>query len=212
MNKIKHLIFDFDGTISDVLQITPELFELVWKDMGRTPPSKETMLSYRGLGPIEIAKREKVPMRKVPQALQSTIKHLSKLRRKVPIVSGMDDLLFELRRSSKYETLHILSSNKTVNLTFFLEKYKLTEVFDSVTGDLTAFNKPKKLKQLLQINGLNPEECLMIGDENRDLVAANKCGIRSVAVEWGLGMKSRYKKHKPIHIVSSIEQLREVLL
>jgi phosphoglycolate phosphatase len=212
MREFKNLIFDFDGTISDVLEITPALFELVWKDMGRTPPSKETMMSYRGLGPIEIAKREKLPLRKVPMGLQSTVKHLSMLRQKVPVVKGMDVLLRDLKKSGKYDSMHILTSNKTENVEFFLRKYQIEDLFDSITGDLTAFNKPKKLKQLMTKNELKPIECLMIGDENRDLIAANRCGISAIAVEWGLGIKARYKKHKPMRVVANVAELREVLL
>ena len=58
-----------------------------------------------------------------------------------------------------------------------------------VCGDTTPHLKPHpaSLLHAAQVLRLAPQECLYLGDDLRDILAAHAAGMSSVAVEWGYG-------------------------
>lgn len=60
--------------------------------------------------------------------------------------------------------------------------------------DGTRSNKGDLLAHALKRLGLNPSECLMVGDRHHDFDAARAVGMRSIGVAWGYGPDDELKQ------------------
>lgn len=80
-------------------------------------------------------------------------------------------------------------SNKREHLSRgILHKLDLLQFFDLVVGSDTALQKkPSAIPVLyvLQKLGIRPEEAVMIGDSNFDIIAGKNAGVTTVAVTYG---------------------------
>ena len=57
---------------------------------------------------------------------------------------------------------------------------------------------------------LNLEEVIYIGDEDRDIIAAKRVGVKVIAVTWGYNSKEKLMKEKPDCLVSSPKELEKI--
>ena len=59
---------------------------------------------------------------------------------------------------------------------------------------------------------LTPGRVVMVGDRRHDIDGARACGVASVAVTWGFGSAEELAAATPDHTVSSVGELRSLLL
>ena len=65
----------------------------------------------------------------------------------------------------------------------------------------------KVIKQILKDRSLKAKKVVMIGDETRDIEAATKSGVGSIAVTWGFNSEDLLSTSNPDRILHSPEQL-----
>lgn len=65
-----------------------------------------------------------------------------------------------------------------------------------------------KCAELLEIS---PEQIISIGDDPKDIHAANKAGMTSVAVTWGISQHSNFLSANPDYIVDSASELIQII-
>jgi phosphoglycolate phosphatase-like HAD superfamily hydrolase len=58
---------------------------------------------------------------------------------------------------------------------------------------------------------LKPREILFIGDEIRDIDAAQETGVHIAAVTWGYNSRTALESAAPDHILDSPEEITELL-
>ena len=75
----------------------------------------------------------------------------------------------------------------------------------------TIWSKHHSLAKLIKSRGFLRENVLYIGDETRDISAARKCGIRSVAVSWGYNSRKALSADSPDYLVETPEKFLELL-
>ena len=88
----------------------------------------------------------------------------------------------------------------------FLENNQL-ELFDFIHTTSKIWSKNRSLKTLIHDNQLKLSEVIYIGDETRDIVAAQKAGIRCVAVTWGFNSRKALEAHRPDYLIHSPQEL-----
>ena len=59
--------------------------------------------------------------------------------------------------------------------------------------------------------GVKPEEVLYVGDETRDVQAAQKCNVRMAAVCWGYNSSQILHHYRPDYIISQPGELIQIL-
>jgi len=99
---------------------------------------------------------------------------------------GMDTLLGEIEaRGLRWGIV----TNKSTSLTRKLVATMGLKPACVVCGDTTLHLKPHPASLLHAANELRlePRDCLYLGDDLRDILAAHAAGMSSVAVEWGYG-------------------------
>ncbi len=83
-----------------------------------------------------------------------------------------------------------------------------------VGGDTTAHAKPHPapLLEAAKRAGVAPEQCLYVGDDERDIVAGRAAGMRTVAAAWGyLGQGKPIEEWRADIVISSPAELLQVL-
>jgi phosphoglycolate phosphatase-like HAD superfamily hydrolase len=73
------------------------------------------------------------------------------------------------------------------------------------------FGKAKVLKELLNKENLNKDDCIYIGDEVRDIEACKEIGLRLVSVTWGYNVDSVLKAYNPDFLANTPQALNKIL-
>jgi phosphoglycolate phosphatase len=104
----------------------------------------------------------------------------------------------------------ILSSNSTDNIHRFLQQHRLLS-FDWFSCGASLFGKTARLRRLVRQIGLPPSEVFFIGDEVRDIAAANDVGVRSIGVVWGYASRDALEAAEPTFIADTPAELAEYI-
>lgn len=107
--------------------------------------------------------------------------------------------------------LAIVSSSSTIYINNYLEEEGLTNCFASVLGYDTRGDKIHKIKTLLEKYKTAPEDTLYITDTIGDMIEAEECGVKSVAVTWGFQNEKALRKANPLKIVNNPEDLAKAI-
>mmetsp|Transcript_37769 Transcript_37769/g.44005 ORF Transcript_37769/g.44005 Transcript_37769/m.44005 type:complete len:270 (-) Transcript_37769:379-1188(-) len=125
---------------------------------------------------------------------------------------GMEELLLNMPKSVKIGAL----TNACVGYgkAVLQVNNNVIEMFSSVHGaDDVPAPKPFGDGLLLccQEMGLDPAECVYVGDSPTDAKAAEEAGMPSIGVLWGSNSEERLSKAPFLHLCSTISELREIL-
>lgn len=190
------VIFDFDGTIADSFPIFIRVVENI---LGRDPFTNEEIEELRQHSVGEVLEILKIGKWRLPWLLARGMKEIDRHQGEITIFPDISDTIEELLQEGHY--LHIVSSHSTNGIQVFLDRYRLSSSFESVFGNIGLFGKPKTLKMLQKKYRYPPNECAFVGDEVRDIEAANKAGIKSVAVAWGFNSPATLEQRAPSDLV-----------
>ena len=176
------LIFDFDGTIADTLSAIIRLVNEHADEYHIRPLDEGDVDELRGMSNLEIIKKYKVPLVKVPSLVLRAQKELNHRIDEMALFPGVRELILGLKAMGV--RLGILTSNSRENVQKFLRSQAL-DVFDFIHAEQNFFGKNWALLHLLKKHGLRKEGTIYVGDEVRDIEACQKVGVPVIAVSWG---------------------------
>ena len=70
---------------------------------------------------------------------------------------------------------------------------------------------PQMLQEILQELGIEPQQALMVGDTEYDLLMAMGAGVASIAVTYGVHARERLLEHQPLACLDNISELLDWL-
>ncbi|MBX9586289.1 MAG: HAD-IA family hydrolase [Gammaproteobacteria bacterium] len=200
----KLIVFDFDGTLCDSLHTAIREFNALSTQWRLNPITDVNEL--RNLSSLQALRRHGVSWWKLPMLKHKLVKaivpHIIKM--KLPI--GMLEVLCELKKSGF--KLGILTSNSYENTRQFLEHHQIS-VFEFIYFGSAIFGKARLLKKIKL--KAKCSEIFYVGDESRDIDAANKINIPSIAVTWGYHSEKLLSEHQPIYTAKSPADLLVIL-
>jgi len=201
------IIFDFDGTIADTFKVSIGIFERMTK---RSEIFSSAEIEHlRGLSGVHVIRELRIKPWLVPFML---IRGRSMMRRSLPsikVFKGIKPLILDLYDQGV--PLYITSSNSTTNIMEFLRVQGLDHCFIRIYGNVGLFGKARVLRRVMSTNRLDPAVVTYIGDETRDIEAAKRVAIRSVAVTWGYNTKQLLALHDPDVIADTPAELATAL-
>lgn len=200
------IIFDFDGTIVDNRNY---FVEFIAKEAGRWPLSSEEEMALEGLPLLFMARRLGISWHRLPSLYFKGRKRMDRVMSSFKPYEQMPDLIKKLHNEG--HELFILSSNSVRNIRLFLKHNNLREYFMEIYGGVAVFGKAGQLHRLLRDNNMKIKDAIAVGDEIRDVVAAQAVGMRVVAVTWGLCSHEDLAKFKPTAIASNAKELLGIL-
>lgn len=204
---MKTVIFDFDGTIADTFVTSIRIFERMTKRA--VPFNNEEIERLRGMHALELIRTLKIRPWRMPWLL---IRGRALMRREIEeilIFAKIEGVFAELHAAGV--PMYIMSSNSTVNIQRFLKRHQLDHYFQQIYGNVSILGKTKMLRRILERNRLDPATTAYVGDESRDVEAAKRVGMQSVAVSWGYNNAELLKSHEPAFLVDSVAELAKIL-
>lgn len=174
----KAIVFDFDGTIADSFEIFIEAMEIALKK----PRDPEVIEMLRKQPTMQIAKTLGIKPWQLPFVLFRGRRAINERMERVRVFASIPEVLAKLAPDFR---MYILSTNSTANIAAFLKKYHLSRYITKIYGGIGFAGKARGIKKLLASEQLRAEKCLYVGDETRDIEAAKKAGVQSVAAAWG---------------------------
>ncbi|MBM3205335.1 HAD-IA family hydrolase [Candidatus Shapirobacteria bacterium] len=202
------LIFDFDSTLARSLPEVKKIFLEIALELNY--PADQKMINrliHRETK--EIIKEVKLPLWKLPKIERLFRLKMEKSIEKIKPFPEMKSILPKVKEQGY--RLGILTSNNKKNVERFLKKHHLEDYFDFIDGGSSFFGKAKKLKKLLRKEKLERNEAVYIGDEVRDIQAAQKIKMRVIAVGWGVNPPQLLLKYQPDFLAKKPKDLLKIL-
>jgi phosphoglycolate phosphatase len=209
MKKQTTIIFDFDSTLAESLPQVKKIFLEIAKEMNFKQISEEMMGKLIKKEVKETLKELKVPIFKLPKIEKLFRQKMKMVIKKIKPFPKIKETISELKKEGY--SLGILSSNSQENVLWFLKKYELSDYFDFVDGGSGFFGKARKIKKLLKKNKFKRDEVVYIGDETRDIIAAQKNKIRVISVTWGVNPREVLIKYQPDWLADNPKELLKIL-
>lgn len=200
------IIFDFDGTICPSYPLFIDQVNFFADEYKLKKIESCETETFRNMTPHEIMKTLGVSPLKLPFLLRKARRNVQQRLLELRPVDGIVEVLLELKRR-KY-SLGILTSNSSENVLLYLQKHKI-HFFDFIYTGNNVFGKEGHLKYILKKACLNPEIDLVIyvGDEVRDMDAAQKARFMSIGVTWGYNTSSLLETSSPDFLSKEPSQL-----
>ena len=179
---LKVIIFDFDGTLADTIDILLNITNRLSAEFGFKSATKEELAQLSNLTSWQILKYSGISIFKLPLLIR---KLKAELRSEIPNIQlfpGIKEVLLELKKLGFQ--LGIITSNSRENVLASLEINGLQGTFTFIYSGST-FGKHKVINRWLKREHRNAEEVVYVGDEIRDIDAAKKTRIKVIAVSWG---------------------------
>lgn len=177
----KLILFDLDGTLAQSLEIGLDTMNVL-----------RFVFGYPKLSRHDPRLRQKSGIRFVRDVLKLNMVQfffwmklmkflMSRQAEKIPIYAGWKETITKLKQSHK---LGIITSSGLAYTQIILHRAGIN-CFDIIKADIKYHRKDQTLESLLASEHVLPQQVLYIGDELRDLEAAQKVKMPFVAVNWG---------------------------
>ncbi|KQX44695.1 MULTISPECIES: HAD hydrolase-like protein [unclassified Paenibacillus] len=207
---VKHILFDFDGTLVDSRALLVKLYnEMAVQYQFRRIRDQDLAL-LRSLSISERVDRLGVPVLQIPKLVTAGRQLYQNNIRTLHIVPGMKEVI--ARISSQGMKSSILSSNSEVNIRQILKNNKLDGAFKEIISAKHIFGKHHSIRKVMKQWGTPPSRMIYVGDELRDIEACRKLGVPIVAVTWGYDSQHLLLSGKPDYLVNSPGELLKTLL
>jgi phosphoglycolate phosphatase len=205
--KYRTIIFDFDGTIADTLGETRKIFNELAADYGIRQVGEDEVHRLRHMSLKEILRELAIPKRRVPSIIARGTGMMRQNIDRLQLIDGMKEALTELRQNS--EKFGILTSNAAANVDVFLRNHGIRDLFDFVSSTSKLTGKARHLRAIRKTFSLKHHEMIFIGDELRDVNAAQKAKIPHVAVTWGFNSRESLAKASPTYLFDKPEEFAQ---
>lgn len=214
--RYKNVLFDLDGTITDpYMGITNSIFHSLtyYKDI--PTPEREALKPF--IGPPLYASYMKYFGMDI-QTAHEAVEHYREYYRVKGMLEnllypGIAELLAQLKKAGA--RVIMATSKPQVFAEKIAKHFGISDQLDMICGstlDGSLIEKSDIIAKVLNELGIDPKECVMVGDTVFDIEGAKANGVFSVAVTYGYGERSALESSNATAIVDSVDQLSEFLL
>lgn len=208
---LKHIFFDFDGTLVDTSEGIIKAMHYAFEQDGRNRIADAEVRRY--IGP---------PLNEMFECLWQTkddadISRGVKLFRtyyaehgveECCLYGGVPEMLAQLVQQG-YK-LYIVSSKPAVFIEKIAERYGIRKYFTAMTAvglQVKDLSKAERMGMLMKENNILPEETVMIGDRPEDILAAKANSVRAIGVTYGFGTDEELRAAGAWNLASSLEEV-----
>ncbi len=205
---IRHIFFDLDGTLVDSLATFVKIGNELAIRYGYTPLDDNKVRELLKLPMKKRIKQLGVPLYKLPKISLEILSRFHSHASQLQPIEGIRELLLGLKEAGY--TLTIISSNSVPNIKAFLKANQL-EVFEGIYSCNNLFGKHKTIKWILSKKNINKQEVIYVGDEQRDIEACKRVGVKVIAVTWGFDSLELLKEVGPDCIANKPTDIEKLL-
>ncbi len=226
LDNYKAIIFDLDGVIYDITEAIDKAVEdsvekynlrvnkddvlqeiaLLIEEIQNYPIPRIILNSYNLLK--EIKALEGLKYFKKMRIAIFIFNQFNKYREEANIFEGVDETISKLSKKVK---LAILTNNKSSYAEDVLEKFNLSNYFETIIGfnDVTEVKpSPEGIQIILKKWNLTPSEVIFIGDMTTDILAGKAANVKMICVASGLAQKETLLENNPDILVDHVKELK----
>jgi len=209
---IKYILFDFDGTVADTIDLAINIYNRIALEYDREPLNPEDKKIIASGRPQDLLKRFNMSPQKLGVIMLRIKKEIHELMPGLQPFEGIAQVVRDIK--NKGYRMAIITSNSRSNVNLFLKNNGMDQEFDFVYSGKSIFGKDKVFKRMFHKKNIFPEEAIYIGDETRDIEACRKVGIPVISVTWGMNnpeilstLNPDQMAHSPQEIIGCIEKI-----
>lgn len=212
---ISHVLLDLDGTLTDPKQGITRCIEYALQKMGVT--HQQASLDWC-IGPPLIESFATLLNSADPKLLQQA---LALYRERFSDVGLYENLLYPdvvvglHRLQQKGLKLYLATSKPQVYAQRILAHFDVADFFTGVYGSELSGERVHKtdlIAYLLQQEGLNTADCMMVGDRKHDIIGARNNAVKTIAVTYGYGSSDELLQEQPAYLCNSFRTVVRLLL
>lgn len=211
---VKVVIFDWDGTLVDSVEHIADSLHQAATELGYPAREREAYRDIIGLGMVEALEKlypgiSREEMNAIREGYARYF--FAKVTTPQNVFEGMADVVTDIRLGGK--GCSVATGKSRRGLEGALVSSGLGPHFDITrcADETRSKPDPAMLKEIITFYGIEPSEAVMIGDTRYDLEMAQRIGMPSIGVEWGVHKRDVLGHYAPHAIVESVQDLREVL-
>ena len=199
------VVFDFDGTMVDTYDTVIDAYNRLAPFFRISKLENRDVL--RDYSFSEFVKEYNIASYKVFPLILALRFLINRRKKKgnFTVLPDVKEILFKLK--DKGYSLGIVSTNSFSFIKTVLERERIYQLFSFIKTSPFLSQKWKVLKKLKQYF----KKVYYVGDEGRDVVAARKAGVISVAVTWGFNTERNLLRYSPDFIVKEPIEILDIL-
>jgi phosphoglycolate phosphatase-like HAD superfamily hydrolase len=197
------ILWDFDGTLANTLQLAYRSFNKLASRHGLTPIGDAE--AVRDMTTNEFLRAHGVPLWQLPLLVKEFLADQSRHIKNVCLYPGVTEVVRKLEQAQCVSG--IVSSNSEPNIRACLRNNDVEQCFDFIVAQSRLLGKERAIRRAFKKHEPDSRAVLYIGDEVRDIEAVRQVGIDVAAVTWGVNSKSLLAEHKPDYLVERPEHL-----
>lgn len=222
LEPIRALLFDIDGTLAEtddlyVQRLARRLQPLSFLLPRQNPHYTARRMVMAAESPVNQAYAlvDSLHLDEIVAAIGQALgwSMSANQRRSEPaaMIAGTRSLL---ERASKRYRLGVVTARGDALAETFLRSHGLELIFDTIVGARSVRRvkpHPAPVRQAAHDLGLEPSQCLMVGDTTVDILSGARAGAQTVGVLCGFGERGELMEAGATLILPSTADLREVL-
>lgn len=207
------LIFDLDGTLIDSVSDVHFAVNCALKEIGVPLIGRDTIKMVIGPGRDEFFKVV------FPEGSKKEVRRFISIFREYYWAHCLDrTVLFpgisQVLSSITEQKLAVASNKPRMFTEKILTGLHIREKFHCIVGpeDVKhAKPDPEMIHKILHFFGGLPEETLLIGDTDKDMIAGREAGVRICGVRYGYGDKHDLEFQKPDFMINQAEEMVSII-
>ena len=202
--RYKLVVFDFDGTLADSFPFFLEVFDVLADAHGFKRLERENLEALRGYDTRRMMRHVGLPLWKAPRVAMHFKRLMGESIGRIRLFEGAAEALRELKRCGA--RLAVVSSNDSDNVRAVLG-FDLARLIDDYECGAAILGKRTRLRALVRQSGIARDAVLCIGDEVRDIDAAQAENLDTGAVTWGYATAQALFEARPSVVLSSFAEI-----
>lgn len=213
---ITHVLFDLDGTLTDLGEGITNAIMYSLEKFGISVSDRSEL--YPFIGPPLIHSYKNY-MNMTEEDAKKAIEYYRDYYRsggmfENRVYEGIPQLLSDLKKQGK--KLVVATSKPDYFAGQILERFEILSYFDFVGGasmDGMRNDKIQVIEYVLQECGImEPSKCVMVGDRKYDVEGAHHFSIPCISVLFGYGNREEFERAGSDYIAHTPEEVKKIIL
>ncbi len=213
---IDTVLIDLDGTLVDSGDGIRKSARTALKHYGITDQTDEEL--NRFIGPPLVAAFEELygfEHRKAVEAMRIYREYYARQGIfEAEVYPGVPQMLKRLKDAGM--TLALATSKPEHYARQVTDHYNLTQYFDLVSGALDDERRSVKkdvIEHIIAVFNLKDrDKIIMMGDKKQDIIGAKACGLKSLGILYGYGVREEHEKAGADHIAETPAEAADIIL